>query len=303
MIRFYLNKAEALYNDPSIFTSGAVYCRLISTTYAFDENDILSEVIPVSSIGVLLSTKTAIVVGSNVVFDASDFDIEDVPANTSYGHLLFYTATEPLFLLSDIEGLPGTSTGGFVSVSFSSGAYKIVTIEPAFTHIEGTHFVYTKDPVPIPDAPADAPTRPAGFISFAESISKALVGKKAMYKDVSLVARAHPLTGDITTVANRDAINQSIRTILLTDSYERPFSSMRVAGNVKAQLFELAGTPMRTMLQKTISVALSNHEPRINVLNVVVQEFPEKHAIGITVSYSIKTVGTQETISIFLERA
>lgn len=302
MLNFYANSAQVLYDNPTVFTNGAVYCKLIGAQYTFNTSHSLSDIGPGITDGELLFAKSVTDVGPDRIFDASDMDIGEVPPNVGYAYLLFYTATQPLFILSDIEGLPGISRGGLVSISFSSAPHKIFSLDGSLNLSVGTHFVYAKDPVKKAAAPTDAPRRSGVAIGSAEAQAKPVSAKGGMYRDISSKAKAHPLTGDITAVSGRDAINQSLRTIILTNTGERPFSSRNVAGNISSWLFELGGVATRDAVKKTIMSAITSYERRITLLDVIVTEHPENNGLTVIIVYSIKTVGTKETFSIFLER-
>lgn len=303
MIRFYGTSAQTLFNDPELFLSSAISCTLISGSYTFESTDALNDIVPALSNGVELFNKSYIFNDSSVVFDASDLDMGIIPANIGYAYILFHTNTEPLFLLSDISGLPGISIGGEIAISFSSGRNKILSIAPDYSHIEGTHFVYPKEPAREPGAPTNAPTRPGGTVSAGEAIGKSVSGKAGMYKDISLKGRAHPLTGDITTVMNRDAINQALRIILLTDTSERPFSSRSIAGDINSLLFDNYSPAMNSFIANKVGAAISSYEPRVIVYDIGVEAKPEENGIIITIVYGIRTTNTKETFSVFLERA
>ena len=303
MIRFYGTSAADLFNDPAIFLNSAVSCTLVSGAYAYDSDHDLSDIVPVLTNGVELFAKTVVTVDGSKIYDAADVDLGVVPTNVSYGYILFHTDTTPLFLLSDISGLPGISAGGQISISFSSARNKILAITPSYTAVPGTHFVYAKEPVREPGAPATAPQRPGGDVTIGEAKGKNLSGKAGLYKDISIKGRAHPLTGDITTVVGKDAVNQALRMILLTDTSERPFSSRNIAGNINALLFDNYSPGMDNFIKNKIMAAISSYEPRIIVYNVSIKAKPEENGIIITIVYGIKTTNTKETFSLFLERA
>ena len=58
------------------------------------------------------------------------------------------------------------------------------------------------------------------------------------YKDLDLFFTAHPITGDVATKSDSDAVRRAVRNIVLTNYYERPFKPS-LGGNVRGLLFEL----------------------------------------------------------------
>lgn len=121
----------------------------------------------------------------------------------------------------------------------------------------------------------------------------------SVFKDLSLSFIAHPLTGAATVVSNYASINQGLRNLFLTDRFERPFSSLEVAGKIREKLFDLqySDSDIKTDIEQTIA----NYEPRISLINVDVKT--EMHTLEVAITYKIKTFDRQETLSLFLERS
>ena len=47
--------------------------------------------------------------------------------------------------------------------------------------------------------------------------------KKNLYSDLDLFMNPHPVTKDVTTKKDSDAIKRSVKNIILTNKFERPF--------------------------------------------------------------------------------
>ena len=58
------------------------------------------------------------------------------------------------------------------------------------------------------------------------------------YKDLDLLFTAHPITGDVATKSDSDAVRRAVRNIVMTNYYERPFKPS-LGGNIRGLLFEL----------------------------------------------------------------
>lgn len=126
--------------------------------------------------------------------------------------------------------------------------------------------------------------------------------KYRIYKDFGWMFRPHPLTGDITRVFDYDSITQSLKVILFTDFYERPFSSQLVAGNVRSKLFNLSDNTVLREIQEDISLSLLKHEPRIITESVDVVANDSLNAVNVTIIYKIRTFEQSETFTLFIER-
>ena len=48
--------------------------------------------------------------------------------------------------------------------------------------------------------------------------------KEPIFKDIPLSFNAHPVTGLIKALTNREAVKQSVKNIVLTNHYERPYN-------------------------------------------------------------------------------
>lgn len=130
-----------------------------------------------------------------------------------------------------------------------------------------------------------------------------LIGKQSRWRDLSITGKPHPITGDIVTVVGASAINQSLRNILLADTYERPFTSGKIAGNLQSYLFDMNDPLTATEIKTGISIAIGNHEPRINLLNIEIVQEPTSYSMEVTIVYSIKMTNETHNFSILLERA
>lgn len=127
--------------------------------------------------------------------------------------------------------------------------------------------------------------------------------KKKVFKDLSMMFKPHPLTGDLTTVVDARAINQSLRNLFLTSPYERPFDNIEFGVGIRDKLFDLMGIATQIELEEEIQIAIANWEPRVFVINIDVEANPQQHSIRIKIYYKIKTFQEVEEFEVFLERA
>ena len=90
---------------------------------------------------------------------------------------------------------------------------------------------------------------------------------RRVYKDLNLNFSANPVTGDVATVTDVNAVKRSVRNLLLTNHYDRPFHP-EIGSNVTALLFENFGPITGNQLSRTIEEMIGNFEPRANVTSV-----------------------------------
>jgi phage baseplate assembly protein W len=121
------------------------------------------------------------------------------------------------------------------------------------------------------------------------------------YSDLDFSFGENPGTGDVNKKTNAEAIKQSVRNLLLTKQYERPFQD-GLYSQLYDLLFENFTSTTRYSLDRVIRNVLSYYEPRINVLDVNISNNPASNALAISLSYEIISLNITTTQSIILER-
>jgi hypothetical protein len=109
------------------------------------------------------------------------------------------------------------------------------------------------------------------------------------------------VTGDITKKLNENAIAQSIRNLLLTSHYERPFKP-QLGSNVKKFLFEPIDNITTSLIQDSIFETLRNYEPRITIQEVVATPNYDEQRYDVNITFFVKNSVEPLTINFFLER-
>ena len=106
------------------------------------------------------------------------------------------------------------------------------------------------------------------------------------FKDVSLSFDMHPITKDIPVLKNADAIKRAIRNLIQPVPSERFFNPY-LGSEVKASLFEFVDIGTATILEEQITIAISNHEPRVENVDVDVTPRANDNAFEIKVNFTI----------------
>jgi phage baseplate assembly protein W len=119
---------------------------------------------------------------------------------------------------------------------------------------------------------------------FAKTNTK-LTATKESYSDLDILFTAHPVSKDVTTKKDADAVKRSVRNILLTNDYERPFKP-NFGANLRGQLFELQGIGAKRRIIGDIKEALYALEPRIRNVQVAIGE-NNKNNVDVLVKYNI----------------
>jgi len=106
------------------------------------------------------------------------------------------------------------------------------------------------------------------------------------FKDINLSFKRHPVTNDVVTINDEDAIKRSVKNIIFTILGEKPF--MPQFGSVIGEsLFDLDTNLNEVRITDEIRTSLVNFEPRIDIIDVVVQVYPDSNEMNCTVEYEI----------------
>lgn len=109
--------------------------------------------------------------------------------------------------------------------------------------------------------------------------------KKNLYSDLDLFMNPHPVTKDVTTKKDSDAIKRSVKNIILTNKFERPFKP-NFGASVRNMLFELDSQRQIRKFTKEIEKMISILEPRVNNVKVALGEM-RGNELNMTVFYNI----------------
>ena len=125
--------------------------------------------------------------------------------------------------------------------------------------------------------------------------------KEPIFKDIPLSFNAHPVTGLIKALTNREAVKQSVKNIVLTNHYERPYNPF-LGGDVLSKLFEPMTSITEYEVTTNIKQALENFEPRADVLEVVVDAKADLNALEVSITFNIINEIDPVTVNVLLER-
>lgn len=124
------------------------------------------------------------------------------------------------------------------------------------------------------------------------SSSNIISSRTKDYSDVDLSFVPKP-NGDIFKKTDAAAVKQSVKNIILTNHFEKPFLPF-FGGNVRSLLFELAYDDVGEETQENIISALQRYEPRARVLNIDVQVEQDNNNLRVTIEFQV--VSTEEIV-------
>lgn len=137
-------------------------------------------------------------------------------------------------------------------------------------------------------------------------------GPSNIYSDLDLDFLRNPISGDIGSKKDLEAVKRSVRNLLLYRKYEKPFQP-EFSADLQSLLFENNSPVYLTVMKKKIEDSIRSFEPRI--LNLDVQfssyisssgyEFGDfdSNALTITIKFSVYTFPLEtEELNVVLER-
>jgi len=122
-----------------------------------------------------------------------------------------------------------------------------------------------------------------------------------IYSDIDFTFTKKPVVGDIALSYDSQAVIRSIRNILLTRHYEKPFNP-NFGSNIDALLFEMVSPLSVSSLETEIRSAIENYEPRATINEVVVTALPDNNAYNVNLSFYIENATLPTTVTLLLER-
>jgi len=129
----------------------------------------------------------------------------------------------------------------------------------------------------------------------------ALVSRGKQYADLDLSLIPHPNKKDIIPMTDIDAVRNSIKNLVLTSRYERPFQP-ELGSGVSGLLFENSSPDTIFLLKEYVREVVSNYEPRVSDLRVLVEDDSDNNAYYITIAFNVISVDTEADVQLYLER-
>ena len=127
-----------------------------------------------------------------------------------------------------------------------------------------------------------------------------------LYKDISLYFTKNPVTGDVTEVTDVQDIKRSVRNLVLTNRFDRPFHP-EIASGVRELLFENFTPVSIANIKNKIRSILETYEPRANVTGIFVDDPSgqnmDNNTVNLKVFFTLQNApNTEEQVDVMLER-
>jgi len=121
------------------------------------------------------------------------------------------------------------------------------------------------------------------------------------FTDLDFNFLSHPKTSDVTVKTDEEAVKQSIRNLILTNNYERPFRS-DIGSQISSMLFEPNTMLTNRMIETSIRNVVNNFEPRASLIDVKAYDKPDSNSVFVRIEFTIVNTETPVSINLILER-
>ena len=121
------------------------------------------------------------------------------------------------------------------------------------------------------------------------------------FKDIDLDFGRNVVTNDINTVTDVIAIKRSVKNLIQTNFYERPFHPELGCG-VRELLFENFTPITGVFIKRKIAEVLANYEPRITLNSIRLDDDQDNNRLVVDIYFYIVGIPGPQTVSTFLQR-
>ena len=121
------------------------------------------------------------------------------------------------------------------------------------------------------------------------------------FKDLNLDFARNTVTNDVVKIEDVEAIKRSVRNLVNTNFYERPFHPELGCG-VRDLLFEQFTPVTSIFIRRKVEEVITNYEPRARLDQVIVTESPDRNAIEVRVVFYCMNIANPVTVLTTLQR-
>ena len=144
---------------------------------------------------------------------------------------------------------------------------------------------------------------PSSWDAFTDAQGKNDIDRNVrQYTDLDLFFNKKATSKDISKVTDIQAVKRSVRNLILTNHYEKPFHP-EIGSGVRGILFELMTPITANILARKIQDVVENFEPRAKLIGVRAQPNLDRNEYEVTIEfYVINTPTELVDLTVMLER-
>ena len=121
------------------------------------------------------------------------------------------------------------------------------------------------------------------------------------FVDLDLNFAIHPIRKDINTYKAEYAVINSVKNLILTNHFERPFQP-EVGSNIRRMLFENVDVILAAQIEREIEETINNFEPRVRISSITAVPSLDENGYKIRLEFFVINNPDPITINFFLER-
>jgi phage baseplate assembly protein W len=121
------------------------------------------------------------------------------------------------------------------------------------------------------------------------------------FTDLDLNFIANPITGDVSRRFDETAIKQSLKSLIMTNHYERLFHP-EIGSQINGLLFEPFSPLTKVMMERAIITTINNFEPRVEILEVECTLNPDNHTVYVVIEFRIVNTQRPLVVDLTLQR-
>jgi len=148
-----------------------------------------------------------------------------------------------------------------------------------------------------------AGSEPSNWMAFTDAQGQNNIDRNAkQYIDLDLFFNKKSTSKDISKVTDIQAVKRSIRNLVLTNHYEKPFHP-EIGSGVRGILFEPMTPLTAHILTRKIEDVIENFEPRARLISVRAQPNLDRNEYECTIEFFVVNTPTELVdLTVFLER-
>jgi len=121
------------------------------------------------------------------------------------------------------------------------------------------------------------------------------------YTDLNLAFTRHPASGDVTKKTDVEAIKASLKNLIQTKNYERPFHP-EIGCQIHGLMFENFTPVVRQIMRRTIEQMIDKFEPRVTLTDVIIVDDSDVNGVRLDLYFRINNTQQPATLSTTLLR-
>ena len=135
----------------------------------------------------------------------------------------------------------------------------------------------------------------------ASTTNKSKKSVRTFYKDLDLDFTRNVVTNDVVKIEDVNAVKRSVKNLVQTNHYERPFHPELGCG-IRELLFENFTPLTGIFIKRKVEEVITNYEPRARLSQVTVNEQPDRNGIEVTVYFYVMNIPEPVSVTTLLQR-